>query len=91
MALLEAAAAGLPVLAGKRPGLEQFIQNGANGYLCQEGEMADFEYYFRLLLNDPHHRKELGAESKHRISKNHNLDTAATKLNWVLSQLQVGR
>ena len=91
MALLEAAASGLPVLASKRPGLEQFIKNGANGYLCQEGELTDFEYYFRLLLNDPHHCKKLRAETTHRISKHHNLDTAATKLNWVLSQLQVGR
>ena len=91
MALLEAAASGLPVLASKRPGLEQFIKNGVNGYLCQEGELTDFEYYFRLLLNDPHRCKKLGAESTHLLSKHHNLDTAATKLNWVLSQLQVGQ
>ncbi len=91
MALLEAAASGLPVLAGKRPGLEQFVQNGASGYLCQEGEITDFEYHFRLLLSDPHHCKNLSAESTHRISKHHSLGAAAKKLNWVLSQLQVER
>ena len=88
MALLEATASGLPILAGKRPGLEQFVKNGKTGILCPEGATAEFEDRFNLLLSHPEYCKKLRAGCENYIKKSHTINKAAEKLNKVLSQVK---
>lgn len=47
--VLEAWAAGIPVIAADTGGLSYLIKNGENGLLCPKGSLKDFENsYFRL-------------------------------------------
>jgi len=87
MALLEAAASGLPVLSGARPGPEQFIIEGETGYLCQEGNVDALHKKLSFLLANPDHCKTLGNNGARLVSVNHSLDKASRRLNETLQPL----
>ena len=91
MALLEAAAAGLPVLAGGRPGLEQFVRDGETGYLSPEGDLDAFAQRLELLLTDPDHCRWLSANAAARARQQHGLEAAAHGLDRILRGLPMGR
>ena len=52
MAVAEAAAAGLPVLANRVGAAEQLIQHGVTGFLANAGDWDSFGGYLKVLLED---------------------------------------
>ncbi|HAA92418.1 MAG TPA: glycosyl transferase family 1 [Rhodospirillaceae bacterium] len=87
MSLLEAAGAGLPVVAGERPGLERFIDSGKTGYLCAEGDPDTFSERLGLLLTDPTLRRQFGANAADRARREFSLEAAAEGLDRIMSKL----
>ena len=61
MALLEAQAAGLPVVAGRSGGVPSVVADGETGLLAPEGDAAAFAEAVGALLADPERRARDGA------------------------------
>jgi phosphatidylinositol alpha-mannosyltransferase len=67
--LLEAMAAGLPVVASNIAGYRSVITDGLEGLLVPPGQPAQLANALRQLLNHPHQRREMGRRG--RLKANH--------------------
>ena len=63
-ALLEAMAAGIPVVATRAGGVSEVVEHGVTGYLCEVGDLDELEAKLSLLVNDSQKRLEFGAAAK---------------------------
>ncbi len=85
MALLEAQAAGLPVVAGRNPGVETLVEEGVTGYLCDPG-LATFAASVREILTQTASRSAMGEAAPKVVAENHSLLAAARRLNTILEE-----
>jgi len=69
-AVLEAMAAGLPVVAVNVPGMDEIVDDGVTGRLAEPDENALAVQVLRLLA-DPGLRKTYGAAARRRIEERH--------------------
>jgi len=86
MALLEAQASGLPVVAGATGGVEEIVVSGITGFLVPEGDAAAFAAAVRSLIIDRERRSAFGAAARRRILRDHDLPIAARSLADVLDR-----
>ncbi len=84
MALLEAQAAGLPVVAGNVGGVSDIVRHGQTGILTPEGDAAAFAQAMKSLIETPERRTTLGAEARRITAEQHSIATAAEQLNDVM-------
>lgn len=66
MALIEAQAAGLPVIAGRTGGVPEVVADGETGLLPPVGDAAAFADAVAALIDDPARRARLGAAARLR-------------------------
>jgi glycosyltransferase involved in cell wall biosynthesis len=84
MALLEAQAAGLPLVAGDRPGVRQIVRDGETGLLAPEGDADAFAQRMGCLLDRPKRIIEMRAMSLETMDNDHNLMHAAKQLDRIV-------
>ncbi len=60
LTILEAFAAGIPVIAPNSGGVVENIQAGSNGFLYTPGDRLDFTSKLKILIENPSLRKEMG-------------------------------
>jgi len=84
MALVEGLVAGLPAVAGARPGIANVIEHGATGLLTPVGDDAAFAAAVAALLDDPTRRAAMTKAATVAASR-FGLDTAAARLDAVLA------
>lgn len=89
MVLLEAQAAGLPVVAGRSPGVENVVAEGVTGYLCDPG-LATFAASVREILTQTASRAAMGEAAPRMVAENHSLKAAARRLNSILEEASRG-
>ena len=80
MALLEAAAAGLPVVASATGGVPAVVAHGETGLLAPAGDAAAFADCLRALLADPRRRRAMGRAARRRVLARHDIAQAAAAL-----------
>lgn len=85
MALLEAQAAGLPVIACDEGGVADIVADGVTGMLVHDREMAPFAAAVRVLLDDAGRRRALGGAAAARVANAHDWPVAAARLREALS------
>jgi len=73
-AILEAMAAGIPVVAADAPGNRELVIPGETGYLVPYGQRAGFARHTLPLLEDPELARRLGSAGRR-------LDRKSTRLN----------
>ena len=83
MALLEAQASGLPVLAGRVRGVPGIVRHGETGLLVAEG--GDFAGALGRLIDDGALRARLGAAASAHVAAEHGLEAAAATLERALA------
>jgi len=88
MALLEAQASGLPVVAGASGGVAGIVVSGKTGLLVPPGDVAAFAAAVRRLILDGPARAAMGAAACAKIEREHDLPAAAARLDAVLAQLR---
>ncbi|GHD39357.1 glycosyl transferase family 1 [Thalassobaculum fulvum] len=89
MALLEAQAAGLPVLAGAAGGVPDIVRDGTTGLLVPEGDAAAFAAALRALLDDPDRRRAMGGAARRTVLAEHTLAGAAATLDvWLRAAVE---
>ncbi len=88
MALLEAQASGLPVVAGGGGGVREIVVPGATGLLVPPGDAAAFAAAVRCLITDHGRRAAFAAAARQRVRAEHDLSAAAFRLNEVINMLR---
>jgi glycosyltransferase involved in cell wall biosynthesis len=87
MALLEAQAAGLPVVAGRSGGVPAIVADGETGLLAPEGDAAAFADAVASLLADTARREAMGRAATEKAAREHDIGTAAATLDRHLRRL----
>lgn len=87
MAILEAQAAGLPVIAGANPGVAGIVANGITGRLVDAGAPGRFADAVTGLLDNSKERAAMGAAARRKTMTRHGIKTAAAILDQALSPL----
>jgi len=84
MAILEAQAAGLPVVAGNSGGVGSIVHDGVTGSLAPPGDAAAFAEALSALLDAPERRRAMGEAGHGHVEAHHGLTQAADGLDRIL-------
>jgi glycosyltransferase involved in cell wall biosynthesis len=87
LAILEAQAAGLPVVAGQTGGVGDIVADGLTGLLVPVGDVAAFSAATAALIDDATRRTRMGSAARRKIAVGHDLTAAAGRLDAVLRDL----
>ena len=79
LALLEAMAVGLPVVASQVSGTVDAIRHGENGLLFESGDMEGFVNCIISLIESPTRRAYLGRSARKTIEKKFGIDTTVDR------------
>jgi len=74
LAVLEAMACGLPVVASNCSSLPEQIDDGKGGFLCPVGDVDAFAEKINILADSPRLRKEMGEYNRAKVEKMFTLD-----------------
>jgi len=84
MAMLEAQASGLPVVAGAVGGVGEIVVSGVTGLLVAPGDALAFAEAVRSAILDSRQRSAFAKAARQRVLIEHNLPTAARRLAAVI-------
>ena len=85
VAVMEAMAAGVPVVASRIRGNVDLIEDGVNGFLCDPEDASGFAESIRKILDDPHLAEEFRNNSLEKI-KEHDKDVIMEKMRLIYSR-----
>ncbi len=91
MALLEAQASGLAVVAGNSGGVSAVVTDGETGLLVPPGDVGAFAAAVRRLIEDPARRAAFGEAARYKAMREHDLASAAARLAAMLAALRPKR
>ncbi len=80
MALVEAQATGLPVVAGDGGGVGDIVDHGETGLLVTMGDTAAFAAALKALLANPAKRTAMGVQARNTAALRHSIPAAAAGL-----------
>ena len=80
--VLEAMAAGCPVIAPHAGGIPNLVDHGVNGFLYQPRDVSDAVNHIRAVLDDPGMRTEIGRAAHHAVSEG-NWERSVAKVRQV--------
>ena len=87
MALLEAEAAGVPVVSCKTRGVPDVVLDGRTGVLVPYGDEEAFAAAVRALLTDAERRRTLGREAARYAGAERSLEAASARIGSALAAL----
>ena len=91
MAMLEAQAAGVPVISCAHRGVPDVVLSGRTGLLAPSGDTQILARFARELLLDSGRRAQLGGEARRFVAAERSLQNAALQLDRALARLQIQR
>jgi glycosyltransferase involved in cell wall biosynthesis len=90
MALLEAQASGVPVVAGATGGVSEIVVHGVTGLLVPPSDAPAFARAVRSLLVDRPRRAAFAEAARRRVKAEHDISSAARRLNAVFEVVSSG-
>ena len=87
VALIEAQASGVPVVAGNSGGVADIIAPGVTGILAPPGDAEALAAALRELILDPARRAAMATAALHKARREHDLAAAASRLDGVVAAL----
>jgi len=88
--LMEAMAAGVPVIATRVGGIGELVDDGINGYLAIPGDSQSLTQHLDTLLKDPQRRAEFGAKGRDKVAQEFNIYSEVERLYKVLKAAKAG-
>jgi len=86
VAVLEAMASGLPVVATRHAGIADAIEDGRSGLLSEEGDVRAMAVNLVRILQDPPLAARIGAQARARIEKAYTQRQQFASIQWLLEQ-----
>jgi colanic acid/amylovoran biosynthesis glycosyltransferase len=83
VAILEAGAAGLPVISTRHAGISDVVLHGKTGFLVDEGDINGMSEYLQRILRDPQLAMEMGQNAREYIIKTFNMERSIGELRKV--------
>jgi len=83
--ILEASAAGLPVVSTLHEGIPDEVEHGVTGFLVKEGDVDAMADYMTRLARDPQMRKTMGIAAHKKIAAQFNLPLWMQRLRAFLT------
>lgn len=80
LALLQAMACGLPVVATRVGGIPEVVREGIDGLLVPPGDPAALAHALRTLTSSPDLRRRLGGNARDRIATSYTIGTCVDRL-----------
>ncbi|MEJ8572422.1 glycosyltransferase family 4 protein [Microbaculum marinum] len=90
VALLEAQAAGLPVVAGQSGGVPDIVRTGETGLVVPEGDAVAFSDALATLIDHADLRRDYGRAAAAHIRQRHDIATARRTLAGILEAAEAG-
>jgi glycosyltransferase involved in cell wall biosynthesis len=87
LAVMEAMASGLPVVATRVGGLPDMVEHGRTGWLVARNDFDDLAARCATLLADPGQRRQMGERARQRVLERMNLDDCVERVARLLSRL----
>jgi glycosyltransferase involved in cell wall biosynthesis len=87
IALIEAMAAGVPIVASDCGAVRDIVDDGEQGYLVPVGDVDRFADRLRLLAGDPDLRAQLGKAGRARAEREFNIKRTARAYEELLTEL----
>lgn len=87
LALLEAMAAGLPVIASRVGGLPEVVTDGDNGLLIPPKDPEALAAALARLLDNPALAQKLGENARRQVQENFSLDRLGREINEIYREL----
>jgi glycosyltransferase involved in cell wall biosynthesis len=81
VAIMEAMAAALPVVASQLSGIPELVRHGHSGLLCPPRQVAALAGSIRRLIEDPEFARALGREGQKRVERCFNLSASVNELS----------
>lgn len=82
--ILEAAAAGLPIIATKHAGIVDAVRHGETGYLVDEHDVQAMAFHVIEVSGHPKDAGELGSRSRSHIAIDYEMRTSLSRLSEAL-------
>jgi glycosyltransferase involved in cell wall biosynthesis len=89
MAVLEAMAAGLPVVVSRVGSIPDVVRDGLDGYLFEPGDVPVLAERLSRLLRDPERARAMGAAARARVAERFSLERAEERVRAVYEDLGV--
>ncbi len=86
VAVLEASASGLPVVATRHAGIADVVEDGKTGFLVEERDVDGMAERLVLLATDPALAGRLGAEGRKRIHEHFSEEKSLSELRRILNE-----
>jgi glycosyltransferase involved in cell wall biosynthesis len=83
--LVEAMAAGLPVVATRTGGIPEIVADGETGLLVERGDIAGLTQAILALLDDPGRRHRMGMAGRERAGRMYTWANVASRLESALA------
>jgi len=91
LTLLEAMAAGRPVVATNVGGIPELVEMGETGWLVAQGDMKSMSERIVELLENPDRAREMGRAGRQRVSEHFDIRTQTARVAAIFRQLTEGR
>lgn len=91
VSLMEALAAGVPVVTTQIAGVSELVENGVSGYLVPPGNAALLAERITQLLADPQLRSEFGAAGRQKIAQEFDINQEAAWLCQIMTAALQGK
>ena len=90
MAMLEAQAAGVPVVSCALRGVPDVVLDGRTGLLAPPADVETLADFVRALLLDPGRRTAMGRAASEFVARERSLEAAAMRLDQALARVRAG-
>ncbi|ASP19587.1 putative teichuronic acid biosynthesis glycosyltransferase TuaC [Antarctobacter heliothermus] len=89
--LMEAMAAGLPVITTRIAGVPELVTHGYNGLLVPPGNETALFAAISTLVESPELRAQMGETGRETVKADFDIATEAKKLSWLFQEYSAGR
>ncbi|MFN2501632.1 MAG: glycosyltransferase family 4 protein [Pyrinomonadaceae bacterium] len=86
ISVIEAMAAGLPVITTKVGGIPELIEHGVDGFLVEPGDIKSIAATIETLINDKHLRRQVGLRAQDKARKQMDISSFEEKLSSYLAE-----
>ena len=84
--LVEAMAAGRPIVASRVGGIPDLVKDGQNGFLVKPSDVSDLSFAIKKLLDDKKMREEMGKKGR-ALAKDYSVEKMVDKIDALYTSL----